>query len=164
MYRKILVAVDNTKADDSLLPHITRLAKMLDSKILLVHVANGWAARNFEQLQLTESEEMKADKAYLEKVAARLREQGVQVTCLLAMGNPPDQILKAAGLEGCDLIALTTHGHRFRRGFDLRQHHRKGAPLFASPVAYSPSDRFRGESFVTRSTGIESPSAAPPAR
>jgi nucleotide-binding universal stress UspA family protein len=113
MYQKILVAVDNTKADESLLPHITRLAKMLDSKILLVHVADGWAARNFEQLQLTESEEMKADKAYLEKVAARLREQGLQVTCLLAMGNPPDQILKVAGLESCDLIALATHGHRF---------------------------------------------------
>jgi nucleotide-binding universal stress UspA family protein len=113
MYRKILVAVDNTKADDSLLPHIARLAKLHDSELLLVHVADGWAARNFEQLQLTESEEMKTDRTYLEKVAARLREQGLQVNCMLAMGNPPDQILKAAGLEGCDLIALTSHGHRF---------------------------------------------------
>jgi nucleotide-binding universal stress UspA family protein len=113
MYRKILVAVDNTKADDSLLPHIARLAKLHDSELLLVHVADGWAARNFEQLQLTESEEMKTDRTYLEKVAARLREQGLRVNCMLAMGNPPDQILKAAGLEGCDLIALTSHGHRF---------------------------------------------------
>ena len=41
---------------------------MTGASLLLVHVADGWAARNFEQLGLRESEEMKADRAYLEKL------------------------------------------------------------------------------------------------
>ena len=73
MYKKILVALENSKADESLLPHVTELAKRLGSSLLLVHVADGWVARNFDQLKLAESEEMKADRTYLERTAARLR-------------------------------------------------------------------------------------------
>jgi manganese transport protein len=67
MYRKILVALDNSPADESLLPHITELARRLGSELLLLHVADGFVARSFDQLKLAESEEMKADRAYLEK-------------------------------------------------------------------------------------------------
>ena len=112
MYRKILVALENSRADQSLLPHITRLAKLLGSELLLVHVADGWVARNFNQLKLAESEEMKADRAYLESSAATLRAQGLTVTAQLAIGDPPGEILKTAAVEHCDLIAMTSHGHR----------------------------------------------------
>ena len=112
MYRKILVALENSHADASLLPHITELARRLGSALLLVHVADGWVARNFNQLKLTESEEMKEDRAYLEGVAAKLRAQGLSVTAQLALGDPPREILKTAAAEGCDLIAMTSHGHR----------------------------------------------------
>jgi manganese transport protein len=112
MYRKILVALENSRADISLLPHVTELAKRLGSELLLVHVADGWVARNFDQLKLAESAEMKADRAYLNEVAGELRVSGLTVSTHLALGDPPTEILKTAALEQCDLIAMTSHGHR----------------------------------------------------
>ena len=113
MYKKILVALENGRADASLLPHIADLAALCRSELLLIHVADGWVARNFEQLKLAESDEMKADREYLERQAEMLRGRGLQVGIHLALGKPPNEILKAADREQCDLIAMTTHGHRF---------------------------------------------------
>ena len=112
MYRKILVALENDKADASLLPHVTELAKIVGAELLLMHVADGWAARNFDQLKLAESEEIKADRAFLECTATQLRDQGLRVQTQLAMGNPPQEIVKAAVAQACDLIAMTSHGHK----------------------------------------------------
>src|SRR5947208_4202700 len=112
MYRKILVALENSQADQALLPHITQLARQLGSSVLLVHVADGWVARNFNRLKLAESEEMKADRAYLEATAERLRKAGLHVVAQLALGDPPTEILKTVEREKCDLIAMTSHGHR----------------------------------------------------
>ena len=112
MYKKILVALENGRADETLLPHISQLARLLGSELLLIHVADGWAARNYEQLGLAESEEMIGDRRYLESKAATLRDAGLQVGVHLARGNPPDEILKTAEQHHCDLIAMTTHGHR----------------------------------------------------
>jgi manganese transport protein len=112
MYKKILVALENGRADDTLVPHIAALARLLGSELLLVHVADGFVARNFDQLKLAESDEMKADRAYLESVAERLRGEGLQVTAQLARGNPPTEILKTAVAQQCDLIAMTSHGHK----------------------------------------------------
>ena len=113
MYRRILVALENGRADASLLPHVADLATLAHSELLLIHVAVGWAARNFTQLKLAESDEMKADREYLEKQAEVLRARGLHVDVHLALGNPPTEILKAAEQAQCDLIAMTTHGHRF---------------------------------------------------
>src|SRR3989454_9648018 len=112
MYRKILVALENSRADKSLLPHVTELAKRFGSRLLLVHVADGWVARNFEQLKLAESQEMKDDREYLQSTAEGLRAAGLIVSAYLALGDPPSEILKTAERENCDLIAMTTHGHR----------------------------------------------------
>ncbi len=112
MYRKILVALENSRSDASLLPHVVELARRLGSRLLLVHVADGWAARNFDQLNLAESEEMKLDRTYLDTTAARLRDAGLEVEVRLALGNPPAEILRAAKEADCDLIAMTSHGHR----------------------------------------------------
>jgi len=113
MYTRILVALENSKADQSLLPHVAQLATLLHSELLLIHVADGWVARNYDQLKLADSDEMKADRQYLEDHAAELRARGLQARVHLALGNPPTEILKAAVQEQCDLIAMTTHGHRF---------------------------------------------------
>ena len=112
MYRKILIALDNSPADTAILPHVTELASKFGAEILLLHVAEGFAARCFDSLKLAESEEMKADLAYLEKVAAEFREKKISVTTKLALGNPPTEIVKVAEAEGCDLIALAGHGHK----------------------------------------------------
>lgn len=117
MYKKILVALENGRADDTLVPHVAELARLLGSSLLLVHVADGWAARNFDQLKLAESAEMKADRAYLDGVAARLSAAGLVVTTELALGNPPTQILKTAESRACDLIAMTSHGHKLLGDF-----------------------------------------------
>jgi manganese transport protein len=113
MYKKILVTLENSPADRVLLPHVADLAAHFGSEILLLHVADGFAARCFDQLILNESEEMKEDRAYLEKVAGHLRERKLSVHTQLAMGNPPTEILRIANAEKCDLIAMTSHGHRF---------------------------------------------------
>jgi nucleotide-binding universal stress UspA family protein len=112
MYKKILVALDNSDADKSLLPHVAALAREFQSQLLLVHVAEGWVARNFDQLALAESEEMKADREYLENIASQFRAQGLKVATLLPLGDPPKELMRAAESEGCDLIAMTAHGHR----------------------------------------------------
>jgi nucleotide-binding universal stress UspA family protein len=112
MYRKILVALENSRADEALLPHIAELAKRLGSELLLLHVADGWVARNFEKLNLAESQEMKDDRAFLEATATKLRAQHLTVATQLALGDPPEEILKAATAAQCDLIAMTSHGHR----------------------------------------------------
>lgn len=112
MYKKILVALDNTNADKILLPHITELAHFHHAQILLVHVAEGWAARYYNEFQLKESEEMVQDKSYLEKIASQLKQKGLQVDTFLAKGEPSTEILNLANQEKCDLIAMTSHGHR----------------------------------------------------
>jgi manganese transport protein len=112
MYRKILIALDNSPADEGILPHVTELAVRFGSEVLLLHVADGFAARCFDQLKLAESEEMKADRDFLEKTANVLRAKKLVVETRLALGNPPTEILKTAETENCDLIAMAGHGHR----------------------------------------------------
>ena len=113
MYKKILIPLENSAADKAILHHIKPLAKMTGASLLLMHVADGWAARNYEQLNLAESEEMKTDRAYLESVARTLLAEGFEVTHVLAMGEPSDEIIKYARKHEVDLVAMSTHGHRF---------------------------------------------------
>jgi len=111
MYKRILVPLENGPADEAILKHVTGLAKLLGSEVLLPHVADGWAARNMEQLNLRESQEMKEDRAYLERVSQQLRQAGVEVDAVLAAGDPAKEIAAAAEREKVDLIAMATHGH-----------------------------------------------------
>ena len=112
MYHHILIPLENSPADETILMHIKPLARMTGAKLLLVHVADGWVARNFNQLQLAESEEMKQDRAYLEKRARDLAGEGFSCEAVLALGEPSDEIVKLAREKNVDLIAMTTHGHR----------------------------------------------------
>jgi len=113
MYQHILIALENSAADDTILGHIRPLARLTGARLLLVHVADGWVARNFNQLKLAESEEMKEDRVYLEKRSRELTDEGFSCEAVLALGEPSDQIIKLAHEKGADLIAMTTHGHRF---------------------------------------------------
>jgi len=113
MYRTILVAVENSTADRTILTHVRQLALLTGAELLLVHVADGWAARNFEQLKLRESEEMKADRAYLNGLASELTAASLKVATELAMGDPATELIRLAEERNVDLIAMSTHGHRF---------------------------------------------------
>ena len=113
MYKHILIPLENSAADETILTHIKPLARMAGATLLLVHVADGWVARNFNQLQLAESEEMKQDRVYLEKRQRELSGEGFSCEAVLALGEPSDEIIKLARAKDVDLTAMTTHGHRF---------------------------------------------------
>ena len=113
MYQHILVAIEHSKADAAILRHIEALARITGSRLLLVHVADGFAARHFEDLNLRESEEIKDDRAYLCECRDALRAVGLTCDAKLAMGDPATELIRIAGEEHVDLIAMSTHGHRF---------------------------------------------------
>ena len=112
MFRKILVALDHSNADEALLPRVKELARLSGAELLLLHVSTGWAAQWQKNLNLSDSPEMQEDREYLKKVQDELRGEGFQVSAHHSTGKPSDEILRSAREEGCDLIAMTTHGHR----------------------------------------------------
>jgi nucleotide-binding universal stress UspA family protein len=117
MYKHILIPLENSPADDAILRHIRPLAAMLQSRITLVHVADGFMARN--QQRFPESIEMLEDRGYLDRRERELRQEGFEVDSILACGDPAKEILLTADAQGCDLIAMSTHGHRLVSDFIL---------------------------------------------
>ena len=102
MYKHILIPLENSPADATILTHIKPLAGMTGAKLLLVHVADGWVARNFNQLKLAESQEMREDREYLEKRQRELTAEGFTCDAVLALGEPSDDIIKLAREKGVD--------------------------------------------------------------
>ena len=114
MYKKILISLDNPLTDTKILEHIRPLAKMTKAKLVLVHVADGFTARLQNDLNLADSEEMTKDHIYLNTIRDALAADGFKVKAILIQGKEPvDGILTVAEQEGCDLIAMSTHGHGF---------------------------------------------------
>ena len=113
MYSRILIPLEHSASDASILEHVRPLARMCGSTLVFIHVADGWAARNISQLQLRESDEMRDDRGYLERVAAEMAAEGFQTEAILATGEPGTEIAAAATRENCNLIAMATHGHKF---------------------------------------------------
>ena len=121
MYKRILVAVEHSAADRTILEHIEPMARMCDASLVVIHVADGWAARAYDELQLRESKEILEDRAYLEQIRADLAGKGLKVEVLLARGDPASEIVKAAETQHADLVAMATHGHRFVKDILLGQ-------------------------------------------
>ena len=113
MYKKILIPLENSQYDNVILDHIRPLAKKAQSDLILIHVCDGYAARMQKQLNLADSEEIKKDRAYLERRKNELSREGFHVKASMPTGEPSDEILKVAEAEQCDMIAMSTHGHRF---------------------------------------------------
>jgi nucleotide-binding universal stress UspA family protein len=113
VYQRILVPLEHTDTDAAIVEHVRQLAKLSGGSVVFIHVADGWAARNANELTLRESEEMRVDREYLEAICDRLELDGIESECILAGGDPSKEIASAAEREECDLIAMSTHGHRF---------------------------------------------------
>ncbi len=114
MYKKILIPLDNSPTDKTILGHIKSLAKLTGSEIILVHVVEGFAARLQNELNLADSQEKTEDQAYLDKVSKVMAGDGLKVKAILVQGKEPaPAILTVAEQEDCDLIAMATHGHGF---------------------------------------------------
>lgn len=117
VYKHILIPLENSNSDEAILTHIRPLARLTQARITLVHVADGFMARN--QHRLGESEEMRRDQAYLDQRKAELSSDGFSVDVVLACGDPAREILALAESGDCDLIAMSTHGHRLLSDFVL---------------------------------------------
>ena len=111
MYETILVTLDGTPSDRAIIEHIKQLAKLAHSRLVLLHVADGWAARTYGRDAV--SPEIVEDTAYLETVRAEFEAVGIPAQAELAYGEPADEIIKWVKEKGCDLVAMSTHGHRF---------------------------------------------------
>jgi nucleotide-binding universal stress UspA family protein len=111
MYETILVTLDGTPTDRAIIEHIKLLAKLAHSRLVLLHVADGWAARTYGPDAV--SPEITEDLAYLEKVRAEFETAGIPTQSELAYGDAPTEIIKWVEEKGCDLVAMSTHGHRF---------------------------------------------------
>src|SRR4026209_349212 len=106
MYKRILVAIENSPADQTIIAHVSELARLTGAELVLVHVADGFAARHFDDLKLRESEEMRADRENLTTLEATLRNEGFAVSCELAMGDPATELIRASQADGVDLLAM----------------------------------------------------------
>ena len=111
MYRIILVTLDGTPTDRGIIDHVKQLARLMQSRVVLLHVADGWAARTYGPDAV--SPEISDDQAYLNTVRAEFESDGTPAETVLAYGEPADEIVKWIREKGCDLVAMSTHGHRF---------------------------------------------------
>ena len=111
MYNKILLTLDATPTDRAIIDHVKALARTMHSHVVLLHVADGWAARTYGADAV--SPEVTEDKAYLAKVRSEFQSAGIHADAELAFGEPGDEIIKWVEKKGCDLVAMSTHGHRF---------------------------------------------------
>lgn len=110
MYKTILVTLDGTSTDRAIIRHVKELAKLAQSKVVLLHVADGWAARTYGSDAV--SPEIDQDTAYLKKVRTEFQSAGITTNAELAFGDPVTEIVKWVKRRGCDLVAMSTHGHR----------------------------------------------------
>jgi nucleotide-binding universal stress UspA family protein len=111
MYKTILVTLDGTASDRAIIEHVKPLARLMESQIVLLHVADGWAARTYGPDAV--SREIAEDTEYLEKVREELQAAGIPTQAELAFGDPAKEIIRWVQKKGCDLVAMSTHGHRF---------------------------------------------------
>ena len=111
MYNKILVTLDATPTDRAIIDHVKDLAGLMQSRVVLLHVADGWAARTYGPDAV--SREVTEDKAYLEKIRSEFESSGLTAEAELAYGDPTKEIVRWVEEKGCDLVAMSTHGHRF---------------------------------------------------
>jgi nucleotide-binding universal stress UspA family protein len=132
MYKTILLTLDGTPTDRAIIEHIKLLAKFAQSRVILLHVADGWAARTFGSDAV--STEITEDTAYLNKVRSEFQSAGIPADAELAYGEPANEIVKWVGQKGCDLVAMSTHGHRLLADIFLgatasRVQHRISVPV-----------------------------------
>ena len=111
LYSKILVPLEGTDYDESILRHVAKLSKIHESELILIHIADGWSARFYGED--SDSKEVREDREYLNQCADRMKKEGIPTTWRLGYGKPGPELVRAVEETGCDLVAMTTHGHRW---------------------------------------------------
>jgi len=143
MYETILVTLDGTPTDRAIIEHVKQLAKLAHSRLVLLHVADGWAARIYGPDAV--SPEIAEDTAYLENIRSEFQALGIPAEAELAYGEPAAEIIKWIQQKGCDLVAMSTHGHRllsdiFRGTTASRVQHRISVPVLLLRAKKDPAE------------------------
>jgi nucleotide-binding universal stress UspA family protein len=111
VYGTILVTLEGTPTDRAIIEHVKELARLAGSHVVLLHVADGWAARTYGSDAV--SPEIAEDTSYLAKVRKEFEAGGIAAEAELAFGDPATEIINWIERKSCDLVAMSTHGHRF---------------------------------------------------
>ena len=111
LYQTILVTLEDTPTDRAIIEHIKPLAKIMKSRVVLLHVASGVAAKYHRSDAA--GEEVAQSRAHLEAVRQELTTAGITAEAELAFGDPAEEIIQWVKRKGCDLVAMSTHGHGF---------------------------------------------------
>jgi universal stress protein A len=109
MYKTILVTLEATATDRAIIEHIKQLAAEMQSSVVLLHVATGVPAQVYGPDAA--GREIDEDQAYLAGVQAEFAAAGVTAEVQLAYGDPVTEICRWVESQGCDLVAMSTHGH-----------------------------------------------------
>jgi len=111
LYNTILVTLEGTPTDRAIIEHIKLLAQAMKSRVVLLHVASGVPAK-YHRSDAT-GKEVEESKAGLERVRAEFTAVNIPAEVALAYGEPVKEIVNWVKQNGCDLVAMSTHGHQF---------------------------------------------------
>lgn len=117
---RILVPLDGSELAERVLPIAAAIAKHAKGTLHLTRVHGPWLPMMDTPpsaagiVAEAEAEARDASELYIEKRLESLRDAGVSATATMRLGAPDEEILRAAAEEGCDLVAMVTHG---RGGF-----------------------------------------------
>ena len=113
--RHILVPLDGSELAEGVLDSAVDVARATSARITLAHVVTTitmLGPRSMSPARRKFRAEHDSAEAYLESVAAPLREAGLDVDTKVVEGKTPAQTLsKLADAIGADMIAMATHGY-----------------------------------------------------
>jgi nucleotide-binding universal stress UspA family protein len=110
LYKTILVTLEGTLTDRAIIEHVKLLARSMQSRVILLHVATGVPAK-YHRTDAA-GKEVEESKAFLNRVRDEFVAAGVSAEAQLAYGEPAKEIVNWVQRNGCDLVAMSTHGHQ----------------------------------------------------
>ena len=110
LYKTILMPLEGTPTDRAIINHIKLLAPAMKSRVVLLHVATGVPAK-YHRTDAA-GKEIEESKAFLDRIIDEFTAAGIPTEAELAYGEPAKEIVKWVKRKGCDLVAMSTHGHQ----------------------------------------------------
>jgi len=111
MYKTILVTLDGSPTDRAIIEHVKLLARKMGSNIVLFHVVSSVPAKYHGPAAA--DHEVSTAESYMAGIAAEFTTLGLETHTELAYGEPVKEIVSRVKTKGCDLVAMSTHGHKF---------------------------------------------------
>lgn len=106
LYKRILVPIDCSSVDDTIVEHVSVLARQNNAEVYLLHVVHSHTLDQDRVLN-------KNAQADLKTYRNALQEQGIETHIVIRSGEPDAEILKEIEGNDYDLVAMATHGHTF---------------------------------------------------